>query len=90
MANYAFTLVRKMVKVIQKNGWIGEREKEGRKAFSFNSLSNIVSHNSCSESQIIKLGSRSCVSQLTISYTSGRCDECGNLLTLPPNAVHEQ
>ena len=73
---FAFTLVRKRVKVIKKIVLIGERENEGMKAFSFLFLHTfvVIYGQSCSESSEQQKNSaivRVCLNSQSISCTSG-------------------
>ena len=83
---FAFSLVGKRVKVIKKIVWIGERENEGMKAFSFLFLQPfvVIYGQSWSEQQKNCAIVRVCLNSQSISCTSGWCEakECGDLLTL--------
>ena len=83
-------LVRKRVKVIKKVVWVGGRENEGMKAFSFLFLQTfvVIYGQSCSEQQ--KKLMRNPVSVSTHNQSVARLDDARPGSDTAPNAVHEQ
>ena len=82
------------MKVIKKIVWMGKRENEGMKAFSFLFLQTfvVIYGQSCSEQQK-KMRNRPCLSQLTINQLhvwTMRGPGVWQSFDTAPNAVHEQ